>query len=291
MNADREVVLEETLQQCLTQVKNHAWSEIEKLSQITPGWKLENNPLFVKAQRDLEHVMLLNTMLSSTRKLEQTQSTQKKCEDAVAFRHIATFFQSNTERFLRTNPCYRYDFKRIIPEIRNIVGMGPDDEELVSFNDEEFLPYICLKVSGYFVVKIIFSLDNQLSFVVVHSAKEIKRSPFEQSDFRVFRTLAVYFSRVIPDFMLKYHERGLIEFIIWLKCYNNLFTTPCSKCEKIIERDLTGDLLPPIIRTVSTCYPFHMKCAPFEIELPDFGYVTLMSEDQMQEKQIHIPPK
>ena len=49
----------------------------------------------------------------------------------------------------------------------------------------------------------------------------------------------------------------------------------------------TGDLLPPIIRTVGTCYPYHIQCAPFEIELPDFGFVTLMSEDQMQEKSAH----
>lgn len=283
MNADREVILEETLQNCLTQFKNHAWTKIEQLAQGIM------QPDFTKAQQDLNHAELLNNMLSSTHELDQVVSTQKKCEDSAIFRHIATYFQSNTERFLRTNPHYTYDFDEIKEEIASIVG-----ESNVLFNDKEFLPYICLKVSDYFVVKIIFSLDNQLAFVVVHSSSEIDRSPFEQSDFRVFRTLAVYFSRALPDFILKYHKRGLIEFIIWLKCYNNLFTTPCSnpKCERIIERDLTGDLLPPIIRTVTTCYAYHMKCAPFEIELPDFGYVTLMSEDQMQEKAAHImPPK
>ncbi|OHS95790.1 hypothetical protein TRFO_38066 [Tritrichomonas foetus] len=283
MNADREVVLEETVQQCLTQIKNHTWSDIEQLSTGAPNVSPLEFAQFRKAQQDLKHAELLNSMLASTRELEETHSTQKKCEDAVAFRHISVFFQSNTERFLRTNPSYHYNFDDIIPEIKEIVG-----EDLVQFNQNDFLPYICLKVSDYFVVKIIFSLDNQLAFVVVHSASEIDRSPFEQSDFRVFRTLAVYYSRALPDFMLKYHERGIIEFIIWLKCYNNLFTTPCCKCEKIIERDLTGDLLPPIIRTVTTCYAYHMRCAPFEIELPDFGYVTLMSEDQMQEKTTHI---
>lgn len=283
MNADREVILEETIQNCLTQMKSHAWSDIEQLS--TGSLHAD----FKKAQQDLNHAELLNNMLSSTRKLSQTNSTQKKCEDAVAFRHISSFFQSNTERFLRTNPRYTYDFNEIKNEIASIVG---EDFEYY-LNNEEFLPFICLKVSDYFVVKIIFSIDNQLAFVVVHSSSEIDRSPFEQSDFRVFRTLAVYFSRALPDFILKYHKRGLFEFIIWLKCYKNLFTTPCSnpKCERIIERDLTGDLLPPIIRTVTTCYAYHMKCAPFEIELPDFGYVTLMSEDQMQEKTGHMPPK
>ncbi|KAK8891291.1 Mediator of RNA polymerase II transcription subunit 27 [Tritrichomonas musculus] len=281
MNADREVVLEETLQECITQMKKDCWTEIEQLS----TGALHSD--FKKAQQDLNHAELLNNMLSTRHKLNPTTPNQKKCEDAVAFRHICSFFQSNTERFLRTNPCYTYDFDEINNEIANIVG--PSN---MIFNNEDFLPYICLKVSDYFVVKIIFSIDNQLAFVVVHSSSEVNRSPFEQSDFRVFRTLAVYFSRALPDFILKYHKRGLIEFIIWLKCYNDLFTTSCTKCDQIIERDLTGDLLPPIIRTVNTCYAYHMKCAPFEIELPDFGYVTLMSEDQMQEKTSHVmPPK
>ena len=126
-----------------------------------------------------------------------------------------------------------------------------------------------------------------LSFVVVHGDKEADKSPFEQSDARVFRTLAVYFSRTLPDFILKYGQRGLIEFAIWLRSYENLWKAPCTKCEKLMAKDLTGDLLPPIIRTVNACYPFHVRCAPFEIELPDFGYVTLMSEEQMQEKVSH----
>jgi hypothetical protein len=51
-----------------------------------------------------------------------------------------------------------------------------------------------------------------------------------------------------------------------------------------MERDLSGDLLPLIIRNVATCLPYHIRCAPFEIELRDFGYVTVMSETQMQEE-------
>jgi hypothetical protein len=82
-----------------------------------------------------------------------------------------------------------------------------------------------------------------------------------------------------------------MEFTIWLSCYQNLFITPCYKCENLMERNLTGDLLPPIIRNVGTCYAFHIKCALLEIELPDLTHVTLMSEDEMQDDGVRLGSK
>lgn len=281
MNADREVVLEDTLQQNITQMKNDAWADIEGLSTQTAAKLARRDKLFETAKQDLEYAAQLNAMLRTTRQFEVDHSDPKKCEDAVAFRSIAADFKANAERFLKTTPYYQYDFPPLVRDLNEITGQD------IQFVDD-FLPHITIEVSDIFVVKIIFSIEKRPSFIVVHGSSEINRSPFEQSDFRVFRTLAVYFSRALPDFMLKYKERGLIEFVIWLKCYENLYTTPCCKCEQIIERDLTGDLLPPIIRSASTCFQYHIKCAPFEIELPDFGYVTLMSEDQMQEKAAHV---
>ena len=284
MNADREVVIQETLQQSLSQLKSHVWQDIESLtgSQTTPSSFANIKAIFSKARQDLEHTALLNGMLATTKPLPpgDDSATPEKCENAVAFRHIASFFHKNTERLLRQNPVYRYDYNELQAELR-AVAPGPIQFHL------GFLTHFTLKVSDYFVVKLIFSVDHRPAFVLVHAASEVDRSPFEQSDFRVFRTLAVYFSRVLPDFMMKYKHRGIVEFVIWLSCYENLFTTPCAHCGKLIDKDLTGDLLPPIIRTVGTCYPYHIQCAPFEIELPDFGFVTLMSEDQMQEKSAH----
>ena len=278
MNADREVLLEETLQQTLTQIKNHTWTDIETLAS---SGSLEPEKVFEKAEQDLHHAKLINSMLSATTKeLTAERPTPHKCEDSVEFRRLSNFFQSNADRFLRESRTYKYNFDELIPELSRAIGKD------VSIEDG-FLPVITLPVCDFFVVKIVFSIEHTPAFVVVHSASELDRSPFEQSDFRVYRTLAVYFSRTLPDFVMKYCERGLIEFAIWLKSYENLFTVPCSKCDKFIARDLTGDLLPPIIRTVNSCYPYHIRCAPFEIELPDFGYVTLMSEEQMQEKVSH----
>ena len=278
MNADREVVIAEAMQQSLTQLKGHAWNEIESLS--TNG-NINTDKLFEKALQDLEHVSILNSMLQSTKPIQNDKSDTKKCEDSVEYRRISTFFQNNSDRFLRRNPTYKFDLDDYLIKIQEITNNKCELKK-------EFINYLILPISNYFFVKIIFSLDDQLLFVVVHGISENEKSPFEQSEFRIFRTLAVYFSRVLPDFLLKYHSRGLIEFIIWLKSYENLYHSPCSKCELFIDRDLTGDLLPPIIRTVSNCTSYHIKCAPFEIELPDFGYVTLMSEEQMQERVSHI---
>jgi hypothetical protein len=277
MNADREVVLEEALQQTLTQLKARTWSEIEALSASADKPFPDLNTLFDKAGQDLQHASLLNAMLSSTKRLDPDQLDPHRCEDATAFRQIAQFFESHAERFLRASPVYRYDFSALIPELERITRRE------IAFADD-FVPYFTLRVCAHFVVKLVFSLDRQPAFVVVHAASEAARSPFEQSDFRIFRTLAVYFSRVLPDFLLKYRQRGIVDFVTWLQCYDNLFTTPCYKCEQFMERDLTGDILPPIIRNVASCYAFHIKCAPLEIELPDFGYVTLLSEDQMHEE-------
>ena len=278
MNADREVILEETLQLTLTQLKNHTWTDIEALSQ---NGSIPPEQVFEKAGQDLQHVKLINSMLATaTKELSTERSVPHKCEDSVEFSRIAAYFQSNSERFLQESPTYVYDFETLVPELTRAIGKN------VQFADG-FLPVITIPVGDFFVVKIVFSIEHSPAFVVVHGASEAERSPFEQSDFRVFRTLAVYFSRTLPDFILKYRQRGLIEFTIWLRSYENLFTAPCAKCESIIARDLTGDLLPPIIRTVNSCYPYHVRCAPFEIELPDFGYVTLMSEEQMQEKVAH----
>jgi hypothetical protein len=276
MNADRAVVLEESLQQTLTQLKARAWSDIEALSGPVDKPLPPLDAIFDKARQELQHASLLNMMLGSTKRIDIESSDPRKCEDAVAFRHIAQLFQSNTDRFLRTNPAYCYDFDALLPELQAV------SRQDIGFVDD-FLPHVIIKVSEYFFVKIVFSLDHKPTFVVVHAAHEVDRSPFDQSDYRVFRTLAVYFSRVLPDFVLKYRHRGLVEFVIWMGCYRDLFVTPCYKCEHLMERDLTGDLLPPIIRNVGTCYAFHIKCAPLEIELPDFGYVTLLSEDLMQE--------
>jgi hypothetical protein len=212
-------------------------------------------------------------MLASTKPLEVEYSDPKKREDAVAFRHISQYFQRNAERLLRTNPIYDYDFSELIPALRTVT------KQQISFVDG-FLPYFSIQVSDFFIVRILFSLDRRPAFVLVQGTNEASKGPWEQSDFRVFRTLGVYFSRVLPDFMLKYQRRGMIEFVIWLQCYENLFTRPCCKCEQFIDRDLTGDLLPPLIRAVGSCYPYHIRCAPFEIGLPDFGYVTLVSDDQ-----------
>lgn len=277
MNADREVLLEEALQKTLTQLKSHVWADIDALAS---SGSLAPEQVFQSSQLDLEHIQLLNSMLTTVKDVTAEKCEPKKCEDAVEFRRISAFFQSNAERFLMESPVYTYNFKQLIPELNSVLG------QIVSFTDG-FLPFISIPVADIFTVKIIFSLENQPAFVVVHSSAEIEKSQFEQSDFRVFRTLGVYFSRVLPDFIMKYKSRGIIEFAIWLKSYKNLFSATCSKCEQFISRDLTGDLLPPIIRTVTTCQPYHIRCAPFEIELPDFGYVTLMSEDQMQEKISH----
>jgi hypothetical protein len=277
MNADREIVLEEALQQSLTQLKARAWSDIEALSAPPDKPLPDVNTIFDKPAQDLQHANLLNSMLDSTKRFELEQSDPRKCEDATAFRQIVQFFECHVDRFLRTNPVYCYNFSELIPELELI------SRQKIVFVDE-FLPYFTVPVSSHFFVKLVFSLDHQPTFVVVHGASEGERSPFEQSDFRVFRTLAVYFSRVLPDFLLKYRHRGIVDFVTWLQCYADLFTTPCYKCEKFMERDLTGDILPPIIRNVGSCYAFHIKCAPLEIELPDFGYVTLLSEEQMHEE-------
>jgi hypothetical protein len=276
MNADREIVLEEALQQTLTQLKARAWSDIEALS-ASPDKPLPDlSTLFDKPAQDLQHASMLNSMLSSTKRVDTELSDARKCEDTTAYRQIAQFFEAHADRFLRANPVYRYEFGTLVPELEHIL------HQQIPFVDD-FLPYFTIRVSAHFFVKIVFSLDHQPTFVVVHAASEAKRSPFEQSDYRVFRTLAVYFSRVLPDFMLKYKHRGIVDFVTWLQCYGDLFTTPCYKCERFMERDLTGDILPPIIRNVASCYAFHIKCAPLEIELPDFGYVTLLSEEQMHE--------
>lgn len=277
MNADREVLLEETLQKTLTQLKNHIWSDIDALA--TTG-TLPPDQIFKQAAHDLDHIKLINSMLLTTKDINIEKNDIKKCEDSVEFRRISDFFQTNAERFLKESPVYKYNFNELIPELNSVL------DESVSFTDG-FLPFISIPVADIFTVKIIFSLENQPAFVVVHGATEYEKSQFEQSDFRVFRTLSVYFSRALPDFILKYKSKAIVEFAIWLKSYKNLFSAPCNKCEQFISRDLTGDLLPPIIRTITSCLPYHIRCAPFEIELPDFGYVTLMSEEQMQEKLSH----
>jgi len=274
MNADRELVIAEAMQQALTQLKGHTWNDVESVSSV-PDFPLET--LFLKASQDLDHVTILNSMLTTAKPIKVEKSDPKKCEDSVEFRRISSFFQSNTDRFLRSITTHTHDIYSLVEELRLL-------NPFVELDDTGFLPHISITISNIFTVKLIFSIEKQLSFVVVHSISEKNRSPFEQSDFRIFRTLAVYFSRVIPDFTLKYGKRGIVEFSIWLKSYDNLIQTSCSKCGGFIERDLTGDLLPPIIRTVSNCSAYHIRCAPFEIELPDFGYVTLMSEEQMQEK-------
>lgn len=278
MNADRESVLLESMRETLMELKDNVWKDIDSMSGA-PSKTLEQKVLS-RAEQDLNHVEKLNNMLDTTKELSCSTADTKQCDDAVTFRKIASFFHNNTERFLRQNPVYTYDFDKLVEEIEKITGQQVEIEG-------DFLPYFSLKVADYFV-KFIFSVDYRPSFIVVHGNSEQNRSPFEQSDSRVFRTLAVYFSRVLPDFMLKYKHRGLIEFIIWLSCYHDLFTTPCAKCGKLIHRDLTGDLLPPIKRTVKTCRAYHIECAPFETEMPDFGYVTLMSEDQVQENRPNV---
>jgi hypothetical protein len=283
MSADREVVLEESLQQSLTQLKTHTWTVVEALSQQSPAAQTQTvDQQFDAAALDLDHTLLLQSMLTSTADLTQpTNNDPKKAEDVVAFRHLSQFFQTNADRFLRRSPVYHCDFQELSEHLAKV-------RDLTAHFYDDFVPFCVLQVSDYFVVKLVFSLDRRPTFVTVHSAFEIDRSPFEQSDFRVFRTLAVYFSRVLPDFTLRYGAQGLLEFIIWLKCYNSLLTMPCAKCRQLMERDLTGDLLPPIVRNVATCLAYHIKCAPFEIELPDFGYVTLMSEAQLQEEASHL---
>ena len=279
MNADRETELLDTIQQDIKQLKEHAWNNIQQLGNTNQNLQIGPLSDFSKAKQDLEHAKLINSMLVTREELPLEKSDSKSCEDANAFRLISQFFQNNAERFQRENPKYIYDFHNLIPSIQTIVG-----EQNLNFDESTFLPCISIIVANYFVVRFIFSIDHQLAFVVVHGISEINKGPFEQSDFRVFRSLAVYFSSALPDFILKYHERGIIEFIIWLQCYNDLFTTPCHECGTIIKHDLTGDLLPPIIKTISSCYGYHMACAPHEIEVPDYGYITVMSEDQMQEK-------
>ena len=283
MNVDREIVLEDTLQHSLTQMKNHTWAEIEALSNLKEDEPLSLTPesYFTQASQDLAHINLLNSMLEFTQNIDVETIDPKKCEDAAAFRNISSYFQTNANKFLRKNPVYQYDFDELLPEISQVFSHPC---ELM----DDFLPVIIIPVSDYFVVKMIFSLDHKPVFIVVHSGTEKDLSPFEQSEFRIFRILTVYFSRALPDFMLNYKKRGIIEFIIWLRCYGDLYTTPCLKCKTIIDRDLTGDLLPPIVRTVQSCEPYHIKCAPFEIELPDFGYVTLISEDQMEDIEKHF---
>lgn len=285
MNSEREILLEETLQQTLTSFKQNVWENIES---IASSGKLPEKGLFKKCFKDLEHIKLINSMFKNLEVIKRENIETKKCEDAVEFKRISLFFQNNAERFLRESLTYSYDFNTLIPEFKSLL-----DEEIdflkIELGNGNSLSYISIPVHGFFVVKIIFSIENQPAFVVVHGSDESSKSPFEQSSFRIYRTLTVYFSRTLPDFLMKYKHRGLIEFALWLKSYKGLFTEPCIKCEKLNERDLTGDILPPIIRTVSTCHPYHIKCAPFEIELPDFGYVTLMSEEQVQEKIGNTP--
>jgi hypothetical protein len=283
MNGDREFVLVESLEQSLTQLKTHTWTVVEALSQQSPtAQSLTLDQKFEPAQSDLSHTFLLRSLLTSTAELPTpVKFDAKKAEDAVAFRHLSQFFQTNTDRFLREARVYRFDFAELSEQLSKV-------RDLTTQFSDDLLPICTLQISEYFIVKIVFSLDHQPTFVVVHGASEKDRSPFEQSDFRVFRTLTVYFSRVLPDFTMRYGKQGLVEFSIWLKCYNLLFTTPCAKCRLLMERDLTGDLLPPIVRNVATCLAYHIRCAPFEIEMPDFGYVTLMSESQLQEEASHL---
>ncbi|KAH0787995.1 mediator of RNA polymerase II transcription subunit 27 [Histomonas meleagridis] len=276
------MVLEDTLQHTLMEMKSHTWAAIEELSSINPNGKFipeEHQTIFQKAEYDFQHTKMLNSMLSSSKPVEVDSINHQKCEDAAAFRHIQSFFQTNTDRLLKATRIYTFDFNELIPQISNLVS-----QEIILY--DEIFPHFSIRVSPFFVVWFIFSIDHQLLFLSVHGTSENK-FPTEQSEFRVYRALTVYFSRALPDFMQKYHQSGLLEFIVWLMSYENFYSTRCQKCEKIFERDLTGDLLPPIVRTVAECHAYHIKCSPFEIELPDFGYVTLMSEDQMQDKIAH----
>ena len=161
-------------------------------------------------------------------------------------------------------PFYQYNPKELAAEISQILSQ---QIELV----EDLLPFFKIYVSDIFTVSFIFGIDRQIAFIVVHGSNEKNKTVFEQSEYRVFRTLSTYFSRALPYFMMGHHERGIFEFAKWLKSYETLFNTPCSKCGKYIEKDQGSEMLPPIIKSVKTNQFFHIKCSPQEIELPDFA--------------------
>lgn len=286
MNAEREMILEDTMQQTLMQMKNNSWSVIEVLSSISTNenYKPEEHlDIFKKPNRDYEHTKILNDMLAYSNSIELNNISIDKCENALAFQYISKYFQSNTDKILMRNKIILFDLSKLMSEISPLICNGT-----LMLVDDKIFKYIRFEVENCFYVKLMFGFNSQLTLVSAHASSERDKMPFEKSNFRIFNTLTMYFSRVLLDFLNKYNERGIYEFIIWLKSYRNLYSTQCTKCEKIVDRDITGDVLPPIIRTISNCHAYHIKCAPFEIELPDFGYITLVSDEQLRGKYQHL---
>jgi hypothetical protein len=261
MNVAREMVLESSLQQTLTEFASLA-SEVQRAAAL-PGGPLPHGAL-ARAAHAVGHAGLLSAMLSSARPIVSDVPDPQRRADALAFCSIADFFAATAGRFRDADPVCRCDFAALVPELERVLGRA------IAFADD-FVPSLSVRVCPHFFVKIVFTFDREPAFVVAHAAAEAERSPFEQSAFRVFRTLSVYVARVLPDFTAKYGQRGVVDFVTWLQCYDGLFSTPCAKCGQFMKVDATGDILPPIVRSVASCGAFHIRCAPREIELPEFA--------------------
>ena len=170
---------------------------------------------------------------------------------------IETFLSAETDQqtrsFLLENNHYRYNVEEAAKTIEEIV----EKEVLIT---DEYMTTLNINVNDNVLVKLVFSPDNEVIFVVAHGLSEINKIPIEPSDLPAEKALTVYLGKAFDYFQNLFGENGLFEFAKFLKNYSNFHTTQCHACGKVFIQDSFGVVAPPILRDPKTGLPYHVKC-------------------------------
>lgn len=160
---------------------------------------------------------------------------------------------------------YRYEIDKVMAKTNEIF---PGNAYLL----DEDLPTLVINVLNQFFVKIVFSFDYQIDFIVAHGENEEKLDPLEQSCLFTMKAISIYLGKIFSYFNILYKENGLINFINFLKTYDRYAITPCKKCGKIIIKDDFNAIVPPIIRDPINGDAYHVKCASIIEGIGDLGF-------------------
>lgn len=180
---------------------------------------------------------------------------------------IALYFNASSHDVIVEHPHFTYDIPQLMEEFSKYCECRPVFRNVV-------LPTIAIPIGNAFILKIVFSAENDVIYILAHSNSEMERSELLQSDTQFGKALSVYLGKVYDYFQELYDDKGIIMFIKWVHSYSDIHTRTCKVCGELLKIDTFGALVPPIIRDPKNCEAYHYCCAPKFEGLENIGFAN-----------------
>ncbi|EAY19025.1 hypothetical protein TVAG_247040 [Trichomonas vaginalis G3] len=190
---------------------------------------------------------------------------------SAELKEIGHYFNLGSHDLILKHSHYTYNIDTLMNNLSRLCENAP-----IFRND--ILPTIAIQICDALILKIVFSAENDVIYILAHAVTELERSELLQSEHQFAKALSVYFGKVFDWFQDQYDEKGIYKFVQWAHYYKDLHTKSCKKCGELMIVDSFGAFVPPVIRDPTNGEAYHVCCAPVFEGLEHLGFAVKKTE-------------